>query len=312
MDNNIITDEKIIEIFYIKDKNKLKTTKLTSKWLNKNIDLLNYLKNRFIDSESIKETVFRIIHKIYIRPVCITCGGKVNFDGRPSHSKYLNQGFNWACSNKCSTNNDNVIKKYKNTCMLKYGVDNPWKSELIKEKIKQTSIKKFGVDHYSKTKTFKDKYKDLNFIKSAKEKEYKTKKSNGSFLKSKEENYIYYELCNIFNKNDIIRNYKDYRYPFMCDFYIKSLDLFIEYNGWWHHGKHPFNETNPDDINIIKMWEHKENILKTKKYAAAIHTWSIRDVNKRNTAKKNNIRYLEIWREDLKTNSLLNLINNII
>lgn len=58
---------------------------------------------------------------------------------------------------------------------------------------------------------------------------------------------MYTLLCNIFNVDDIIRQYSDNRYPFCCDFYLKSLDLFIELNFHWTHGGHPFDENSQAD-----------------------------------------------------------------
>lgn len=49
-----------------------------------------------------------------------------------------------------------TTKKIKTTCIEKYGVDNPSKSELIKEKKKKTFINHYGVDNISKTKWFKE------------------------------------------------------------------------------------------------------------------------------------------------------------
>ena len=44
--------------------------------------------------------------------------------------------------------------------------------------------------------------------------------------------------------NDFEYNYKSELYPFNCDFYIKSLDLYIEIQGSWTHGDHPFDKNN--------------------------------------------------------------------
>ena len=66
-------------------------------------------------------------------------------------------------------------------------------------------------------------------------KQHKSRKlnKNSKANSSRKENEIYNKLLLYFNKDDIIRLYEcDYRYPYECDFYIKSLDLFIEYNGF--------------------------------------------------------------------------------
>ena len=45
--------------------------------------------------------------------------------------------------------------------------------------------------------------------------------------KSKEEDGIFEKLIKIYGKNDIIRQYKSDVYPFPCDFYVISKDLYI-------------------------------------------------------------------------------------
>ena len=50
---------------------------------------------------------------------------------------------------------------------------------------------------------------------------------------------------------DVITQYKDDRYPFACDFYIPSLDLFIECNYHWTHGGKPYEGTE-DDKQIVE------------------------------------------------------------
>lgn len=53
---------------------------------------------------------------------------------------------------------------------------------------------------------------------------------NHSFSHSKPEKVILGFLKNEYP--DTIYQYKEKRYPFKCDFYIPSKDLFIEYNGY--------------------------------------------------------------------------------
>ena len=47
------------------------------------------------------------------------------------------------------------------------------------------------------------------------------------------------------------------KYPFNCDFYIKSLDLFIECNFHWTHGSHYFNPQSQQDIEKRNIWLEK-------------------------------------------------------
>ena len=52
------------------------------------------------------------------------------------------------------------------------------------------------------------------------------------------------------------------------------------------------------DNDLVKIWKSKN----TKYYDNAIQCWTIRDVNKRNIAKKNNLNYIEFWNlNELKT-----------
>ena len=132
-----------------------------------------------------------------------------------------------------------------------------------------------------------------------KQQEYITKKKNKSFCGSKEEN-LCFELIKEKYK-DAIHQFRDNkRYPFNCDIYIPSLDLFIEYQGSEFHGRKPYEGTE-EDLQKIKLWkEHGDKICKQEnkhgsRYYAMINTWTIGDVNKRNIAKQNNLNYIEFW-----------------
>ena len=75
-----------------------------------------------------------------------------------------------------------------------------------------------------------------------------TKRDNQTFNKSESEEYLYTELLKIFCVEDVYRQYRDNRYPFRCDFYLKPLDMFIEVNLHWTHYTHPFNATCIEDL----------------------------------------------------------------
>ena len=71
---------------------------------------------------------------------------------------------------------------------------------------------------------------EIHLSKELQEKTNKTKKLNHSFNSSKIETIYKNKLIEKFGIEDVIYQYMDERYPFNCDFYIKSLDLFIEIN----------------------------------------------------------------------------------
>ena len=125
-------------------------------------------------------------------------------------------------------------------------------------------------------------------------KQWKTKKIRGTFggPHSQQENRIYEVLCEKYGKDNVERQYKSELYPFACDFYILSEDLYIEYNGLWTHGHTPYIGSKENDVKLEK-WKQKAVI--SDYYKSAIETWTISDVKKRNTAKENNLNYIELW-----------------
>lgn len=207
---------------------------------------------------------------------------------------------------------DEFHEKIANTCMKRYGarryldsdvgkakiseiksnpeyrqkMHNIIKSDIVQSKTKQTCLNKYGVLYPVQTKVVQDKI-------------YRTKKRNHTVNSSKIEEKMYRLLIEYFGIDDVIHQYKhDERYPFMCDFYIKSIDLFIELNASWTHGRHWFDENNMDDILTLSKWLQKKNDGSSY-YSAAIETWTVRDVKKRKIAIKNNLNYVVFWKNDL-------------
>lgn len=375
MDNvSMLNDEKVKN--YIKDFLQ-SHTKLYTKLLDK--DIIDYLLKRYDDSESIRESAYRLLNDIEERPKC-RCGNRLHF-------RNINKGYNDHCSNSCAQSDPLILNKSKNTkikrygenykkvihekikasikehygvefalqlkekqqkaketCKKRYGDENyrniskakdtclkNWGTSyyLLSDDCKRHVIEKFGVDNYRKTdeckqkvskfikehkeeiqekkiKTFIEKYGVDNPMKidsvkekfnweEQKRKEYITKKKNKSFKKSQIEVESYDLLKEKFN--DVIHHYKSEKYPFVCDFYIPSLDLYIECNYHWTHGGHPYKD-DENDNKVIENWKSKN----TKYYINAIECWTVRDVTKRNTAKQNNLNYIEFWSlNELKT-----------
>lgn len=131
------------------------------------------------------------------------------------------------CREKYGVNYYNQTQEFKDrtkkTNLEKYGCENVFQSKEFQEKIKQTMLNRYGEESYSKTTEFKDKI-------------LASKRLHGTFNISQPEEDFYNNLIQLFSKDNIIRQYNtrlfenSERYPFACDFYIKSLDLFIELN----------------------------------------------------------------------------------
>ena len=211
----------------------------------------------------------------------------------------------------CSWKRKEVKEKTKQTFLSKYGIENYMQSDDFLQKSKETCLEKYGVEQYTKTKEFKDyitKNKNIinNKIKNTflnkygveyavqlpkiKNKIISTKRKNNTFNTSKPEEELYLYIKEKYPS--VIRQYKDKeRYPYCCDFYISELDLFLELNGTWTHGGHPFNSNSIEDQHILQEWKSKN----TKYYDNAIKTWTIKDVEKRETAKINNLNFKEVW-----------------
>lgn len=122
---------------------------------------------------------------------------------------------------------------------------------------------------------------------------FETKRRNKTFNTSKPEEHYYAYLVTLYGEDNVIRQYKEYRYPFCCDFYIPSDDLFIELNLHWTHGQEPFNANNPNHIQLLNTWEERAHT--SDFYKVAIYVWTELDVLKKQTAIKNNLNYEVIY-----------------
>lgn len=171
---------------------------------------------------------------------------------------------------------ENLSKSLKNRA--------PWNTGLTKETnktMKTISEKNTGL--------WTEEYKQ-NYLK----KSYDTKKKNGTFNTSGAEEKYYKSLVDIFGAEDVVRQYRDNRYPFNCDFYIRTLDLFIELNITWTHGGKLFENTKED---LLKLEQWQDKAKTSDFYLAAIETWTKRDVEKFRVAKENNLRYKVFYKE---------------
>lgn len=185
----------------------------------------------------------------------------------------------------CSLQNKDARNKAIETNLSVYGTKHPMQNSHVKEKAAHTNMKRYGCRYTMQNEKVKQK-------------SYQTKRERGTFNSSKPEEDLYVALVNQFGKDDVLQQYNlDERYPFNCDFYIKSRDMFIELNGYWSHGGHWFDKQNPCDINNLDKWSKlsSEHPL----YASCIKTWINSDVKKRNTACTNNLNYVVFWNPSL-------------
>lgn len=159
--------------------------------------------------------------------------------------------------------------------LAKRGNRSPMQTEIGKENFKKSMLDKYGVDNPMK---LRDVFLKVN---------------KGKFSKKEDRYYNY--LVSIYGADDVVRNYKCERYPFFCDFYIKSKDLFIECNFHWTHGPKPFDVNDFECQHILDKWKEEAEEKDSKYIRQAIHIWTELDPLKRETARKNNLNYEEIF-----------------
>lgn len=138
----------------------------------------------------------------------------------------------------------------------------------------------------------KDKKGVQHWVEGQKEKRYETLKRNNSFNKSQPEEDMYKQLCEQYGEDNVVRQYKEERYPFDCDFYIPSEDLFIELNLHPSHGEHPFDPNNEEDVKLLESLKEKDDNWSKM----IIDVWTNRDVVKQKIAKENNLNYVTIYK----------------
>ncbi len=214
-----------------------------------------------------------------------------------SHESYITSGKKSAETQK--QNWKNKSSKEKEEWSKKQTIAHS--TDSFRKKIKQINLSyqaALTADDRAKIKEKKQLSNKATWDKHKKEilkKAYDTKKANNSFNSSSAEDNYYNILVKKYGKDNIIRQYKDSRYPFACDFYIKNLDLFIELNISWTHGGHRFNPKNIMDKNKLAIWQEKAK--ESKYYEKAIDTWTRLDVLKFKTAEENKLNYKVYYTE---------------
>ena len=216
-----------------------------------------------------------------------------------------------ACLEKYGVDSVFKVQKFRNqsldTCIKKYASDeddinsivNIGQLKYVKDKMKNTCLEKYGVENPMQTQYYKNLISSILSSNEIQEKIYNTKLLNNSFNISYQEDVCFDLLKEKYS--DCIRQYKSELYPFNCDFYIPSLDLYIEYNGSHYHHYHPFDINDDNDINELnRLKEKAENSNahkngKKSQYDNIIYTWTILDLKKRNIAQQNNLNYIEFW-----------------
>ena len=183
-----------INIFLIMDTPKSISSIITGRsslknWLYKHYpEFYQYLIDKY-NINDFKAMVYMYYNGIDDVPKCVVCGKPVKFHGHA-------YGFSKYCCSKCARESKESIEKYKatnikrygedyskviskkvnetklkrygksgynnpeknkETCLDRYGVDNPMKNKIIQEKAKQTCLDRYGVETYLKSDDYLNK-----------------------------------------------------------------------------------------------------------------------------------------------------------
>lgn len=203
---------------------------------------------------------------------------------------------------KTPLTNKECIKKSEKTSLLKYGVIKAAHAPMIRA-IAGKHTKESRIRNHTTNKELmasQSIYKDgltrkEYFLKTRR----KTLSINHKTGKMTKDEALIYKLLQA-KYNQTLYQYMSDEYPFLCDFYIPELNLYIEYQGYWSHGKShtkifgPYDKNNEEHQKLLNTWKDK---IKTENssYIEAINTWTIRDPLKREVAKKNNLNWIEFW-----------------
>ena len=123
-------------------------------------------------------------------------------------------------------------------------------------------------------------------------KAWAVKLQKNNYTKSKLEDDYYEQLCTQYGADNVVRQYIEERYPWHCDFYIKSEDLFIELNKFPTHYSEPFDKDNPEHIKLLKHCQEDPNNWIEARMAIV---WAGYDVKKREWALAHNLNFKEIY-----------------
>lgn len=182
--------------------------------------------------------------------------------------------------------------KYESTMRSEYSVDNPMKHPRFKKKCAK-SYKEGG----GKYKAQATKERNGTDPKEVALKGHETKKKNGSYRTNKQEEYILQRLRSLLGKQvvHLHRNHPDY--PWEADFYDPKTGTIYEYQGYFTHGKEPYDPQSKEHRKIVRELKAK---AKSDKWAAklTLEVWTRLDPLKRATAQANGVPFVEWF--DLK------------
>ena len=266
--------------------------------------------------------VFWVLNKWQTWPKCETCGKEIillktnkSFRLKIENGKLV---YNWPhhCCRKCAGLDEKTKQKQIETSRKKYGCDNPFQNESIKEKCRQKHLAKYGVDVPFKSTEIRQRYvntmrqkygcensfqlqktKDAANSSNAKEKRNQSlsaynmqkfgvpwfvmsdqfkQKTETTNGTSNEEKELVEFIKTYFNENIVVGSFKIIP-PKQLDIYIPSLKLAFEFNGTYFHSYENTKDINYH-LNKTKLCEEKNIKL--------VHIWEDEWIYEKEKTKK--------------------------
>jgi len=148
-----------------------------------------------------------------------------------------------------------IQEKSKQTCVKKYGVEKPLQCETFKRQVIDTCLSKYGVSSAFHIPEIAQNYdrNDMNC------KRIKTMKIRGTTISSKPEKQMHQMLINKFGNEYVETQIRIPDTHWIIDFYVKSINTFIQSDGVYWHGLNVnrntlIESTNPRDQKRIRAW----------------------------------------------------------
>lgn len=177
------------------------------------------------------------------------------------------------------TKSDSIKNKTRDTCIERFGVPYPMQNEDVKARM-ITSLKK-------------------NDLQAIAIKRIDTMKRNGSFRKSRAEDKMYNMLVECFGVINIERNKRPAGTAWPIDFYVTSIDTWIQVDGIYWHGLDG------------QLDAHRQRIASNKHSRIIVYKWEI-DRRQEKWFAEHDMKLIRITDQDvLKMSTLPTLVTLI-
>lgn len=172
------------------------------------------------------------------------------------------------------------IERRRMTNLAVRGVDNPMRDPGVRERHDATMLARTGYAHALQSPdTFRVMVEGM--------------RERGSLRFTGAEDSLYQKLVAVFGDADVFRQYGSSVYPYPCDFYVQSRDMYIELNGFATHNNHWFGSCSTDEACVLAAQRVGTSVCQY-----GDRTWTVKDVEKRACATRASLNYIVFWAAD--------------